>query len=156
MYTVTHGHCSWLPTVVFCYFKIYFVQSSAPFPACTFFLICLYLLRFIFIFTVIRSPHLCQIKLQLNRTMIRSHHFRMNLRIHQAGFQRFRHSEIINPPSRIFLSCFKPIGPPAVDTFCFRIKITVRINKALFRKLCKLCPLLIRKPCVFAICLWIF
>ena len=65
--------------------------------------------------------------------MIGSKDFCMDLRIFQLVFQAFGHTEIVDPPSRILFSRFKPVRPPGIDALLIRIKITEGIDETGFQ-----------------------
>ncbi len=96
-----------------------------------------------------------KINIQLNRTMIRTHDFRVDLGIHQFFLQTFRDTEIINTPSGIFLPRLETIRPPGIDSFLIRIKIAIGVDKSLSQQCRKFSAFLIRKTGIFSVGFWI-
>ena len=66
--------------------------------------------------------------LQSYRTVVRTHDRLIYNGIFYLFFPSFGYYQVLNPPSRIFFSCFEAIRPPCISSCKFWVKITETIN----------------------------
>ena len=90
------------------------------------------------------------------RTVVGARYFGINESIFQTVFEAFGYQKVVNTPACIFGSGAEAVGPPGVDSFFVRIKITESIKKTGLCEDGEFFPFLVGETCIFAIGFWIF
>ena len=80
----------------------------------------------------------------------------MDFRVRQLWLQHFGYAEIVDTPPGVLCPGAKPVGPPGIDPFLVRIKMTECVDKAGVQKGGKFLSLLVGKTGVFSVGFWVF